>query len=398
MNKGSIRFALCTAILASGNAMAGNVVADHDGLTIRSDDGDNELTFGGRLHYDTVRFDSDITPFEDDSDVRRLRLGISGKLADDWRFKLERDVGGTSQGWKNVWVGYEGLDRWSFRAGNMIAPVGMEQQMGSGEMPMMERSLAAALSPGFLTGVQAKYDRRGWTATVGYFTNPLDEELGDAGSDGRGLVGRVTYAPLRREGRVVHVGASFQHRSIDSVSTPIASPGSGFRVRARPGTGLTDTTLVDTGAMAAVDATDTVGMEAGLIAGPVSVLAESLHMKVQRGGDARPDVDFRGWHATAAWMLTGESRRYSSGSGMFAGVRPDRRWGAVELSVRRDHIDLSDQDILGGKQSNTAYGVNWYLGRNFRLMYNHVRAETRPGANGLSEDIGINQLRVQVEF
>lgn len=398
MNKHLTLYLLCAVTVASGNAFASKLEADHDGLTITSDDGDNELTFDGRLHYDAVQFDNDITQFQNANDVRRLRFGISGKIADDWRFKVERDIGGTSQGWKNVWGGYEGINHWSFRAGNMTAPVGMEQQMGSGDMPLMERSLASALSPGFLTGVQARYDRRGWTAALGYFINPLDQELGDAGSEGRGLAGRVTYAPLREKGRVVHLGASFQRRSIDLVRDPVANPRDGFRLRARPGTGLTDTTLVDTGIILDVDLTDTVAVEAGALAGPVSFLVEGMQMNVRRGHGTGPDVDFDGWHATAAWVVTGETRRYSSGSGVFGGVRPEHKWGAIEVALRRDELNLIDQDILGGKETNNAYGVNWYLGRNFRLMYNHIEAETDPGKNGSRETVGIDEVRAQIEF
>lgn len=220
-----------------------------------------ELSFGGRLHYDVAQFDDEVTPLANDNDIRRLRLSLSGKFLDDWRFKMERDVGGTSDGWKNVWLGYSGIQYWNFKAGNMTAPVGMEQTYGSNDMPLMERSLSAALAPGFLTGAQARYDRRGWTAALGYFTDPIDQELGDAGAEGDGFAGRVTYAPLRKAGKVLHFGTSYQRRSIDDTFDPVTNPDDGFRLRARPGSGLADRTLVATGIIPGVDGTSTWGVE-----------------------------------------------------------------------------------------------------------------------------------------
>lgn len=385
--------ALC---LVSGHAFAAEFEADHNGLTVSSDDGENELSFGGRLHYDVAQFDDDVTPLADDNDIRRLRLSLSGRFLDDWRFKLERDVGGTSDGWKNAWLGYSGIQHWNFKAGNMTAPVGMEQTYGSNDMPLMERSLSAALAPGFLTGAQARYDRRGWTAALGYFTNPIDQELGDAGAEGDGFAGRVTYAPLRKKGKVLHVGTSYQRRSIDDTYDPVTNPDDGFRLRARPGSGLADRTLVDTGIIPGVDGTSTWGVELAAVAGPVSFLAERLQMRVNRVDQL--SLDFSGWHATAAWALTGESRRYFKGSGVMGGIRPNRKWGAIELALRYDQLDLDDEDVLGGQERNLTYGVNWYLGRNFRLMFDHVEAELDPNRNGIKEDVGITQLRAQVNF
>lgn len=128
----------------------------------------------------------------------------------------------------------------------------------------------------------------------------------------------------------------------------------------------------------------------------MSFLAERLQMRVNRVDQL--SLDFSGWHATAAWALTGESRRYLKGSGVLGGIRPNRKWGAIELALRYDQLDLDDEDVLGGQEKNLTYGVNWYLGRNFRLMFDHVEAELDPNRNGIKEDVGITQLRAQVNF
>lgn len=356
-----------------------------------ADDDANAFRFGGRVHYDLVRFDEDVTSLPDRNDVRRARVSVSGKFAEDWRYRAEYDFGGTSKGWKSVWLSYRGFDRWDVRAGHLVAPVGMEQLMGSGDMPLMERSMASALSPGFLLGGQATYARRGWTGTLGYYGNPLDNEQDASGQDGHGLAGRVSFAPLRKKGKALHLGASFEDRSVARVAPP-----GGYRISARPGSGLAERTLIATGAIAGVDRTRTWGAEAGALVGPVTLLAESLRTQVER--DAGADLNFDGWHVTASWMLTGERRRYNDAAGVFGRIRPQRPWGALELAARYDRLDLQDGDVEGGRERNVAYGLNWYFRDHLRVMLDHVDARAEPNRRGVPESVGIDQMRVQIDF
>lgn len=382
---------LLAAAAAMPCAHAADFDAGADGLVIKSDDGDSELRIGGRLHYDVVNFHEDVTPLGDQSDFRRARIALSGRVAKDWRFRAENDFGGTSQGWKSLWLAYDGFDHWDLRAGHLVVPIGMEQQSGSNDTPLMERSMASALSPGFLLGAQATYARKGWTGTLGYYGNPIDSEQDSSGQDGHGVAARATYAPLRKKGRVLHLGVSFEDRRV----ADIAAPG-GYRVSARPGVGLSDRNLIGTGAIAGVDSTRTWGVEAAAIVGPVTVMAERLRMSVDRG--AANGLAFSGWQTTASWMITGESRRYDDDTGVIGGIRPERRWGALELAARFDRLDLEDGDVTGGRERNLAYGLNWYYGQNFRLMYNHVDAKADPNNDGLSESVGIDQIRAQIDF
>ncbi len=380
------------ATLAITYGLSGELKAEElaglDKITFTSEDGKNELSLGGRIHYDFVNFDDDATPFVDNDRLRRARLSLSGKFADDWRFRVERDIGGTSQGWKSVWLGYDGVKNWNFRVGNMVTPLGFEQQMGSNDFPLMERSLASALTPGLLTGVQAHYDRKGWTASLGYFGNPIDEEIGNANNDGKSIIGRVTFAPLRKKNQILHFGASFERRAIDT--------GAPFRIRTRPGSGLTDQTLVSTGFITGVDNTTTVGLEAAASFGPVSFMAENLSMRIN--SDFAPSVKLNGWQATGAWIITGEKRRYNSSTGTFGGIIPKNKWGAVEFAVRYDELDLQDGFVTGGREKNLIYDANWYVGKNFRVMLSHLRAQASPNRSGIDEKLNINQLRLQFDF
>jgi phosphate-selective porin OprO/OprP len=64
--------------------------------------------------------------------------------------------------------------------------------------------------------------------------------------------------------------------------------------------------------------------------------------------------------------------------------------GAFELAFRASYVDLSDKDVIGGKESNLSLGFNWYLNYNLRLMTNVIKVldVKRPG----SEYDGMNPL------
>ncbi|PIQ36554.1 MAG: hypothetical protein COW59_11905 [Lysobacterales bacterium CG17_big_fil_post_rev_8_21_14_2_50_64_11] len=382
--------ALALAVLGSPlPAAAGDALkADHRGLRYRSPQGDVRLAFGGRVHYDAAWFDDDVTPISDDADFRRLRLALSGRIGDDFSFKAENDIGGTSRGWKNLWLAYGGIKHLRLTAGNLVAPLSMEQQQSSNTLPLMERSLMSALTPGFLAGVQGRYSRAAWTVSLGYFTDPIDDVFGQNNASGHGPVARLTFAPIERRFRTLHFGVSLQQRSLDA--------GSQLRLRTRPESGLADAALLNSGAMRNADSFVAYGLEGLWRYRSLWAQAEYVHMDVDR--HAAGNVQFAGSYLQAGYVLTGEKRRYARASGLLGGLRPDSRWGALELVTRYSMLDLRDADISGGKGRDYSVGLNWYLNRNIGLSANYVRALLRPNRGGVDESVNVYQLRASVYF
>ena len=86
--------------------------------------------------------------------------------------------------------------------------------------------------------------------------------------------------------------------------------------------------------------------------------------------------------------------------GVFGRVIPNQdfrpwegHWGAFQLAARVSYLDLDDEDISGGRQTNLALGSNWYLFPNFRIMLNYVYAHvaSQGGEN-------IVQMRLQLDL
>ncbi|MCX7042510.1 MAG: porin [Gammaproteobacteria bacterium] len=320
------------------------------GLVIAPADDSYRLRFGGRLHFDSVRFNEDIT--------------------------------------KSVWVSYTGFKNLNLKAGQMTAPFGMEELASSNDTIFMERALPSALAPGLLVGAQGSYAWKHGTATLGYYGNPLNVEFGKTSATGRSLIGRATWAPLHSSRQTLHFGLAYEARDLDT--------GSAFRISSAPETGLTQLTLFNTSNLINARRMTRRGAEAAWALGPLTVQAEYMKSDLQREGF--PDSDFDGWYVQAAWLLTGEHRSYRVSSGNFRELRPRHKFGALELALRRSALDLESGFVTGGRGWNESVGLNWYLGRNFRLMTDYTRSRALPNRNGLDETLAIFQVRAQVDY
>ncbi len=114
---------------------------------------------------------------------------------------------------------------------------------------------------------------------------------------------------------------------------------------------------------------------------------------------------FHGWYADAGWFLTGESRPYERAKARFGKVKPlspvDKGGkGAWEIALRMSRVDLTDNDVIGGEETNLTVGLNWYVSSTMRVMANYVNVleMDRPGSAFDGNTMSLFQLRFQIEF
>ncbi|KAF1720573.1 OprO/OprP family phosphate-selective porin [Pseudoxanthomonas wuyuanensis] len=331
--------------------------------------GDESVTVkpSGRLHYDFARFDNDGrgSANRDDQDLRAAWLAISGRFfAVD--YKLEADFAGDEVIARDVYLTRK------FAAGTLT--VGQFKQFytlddrgSSNHISLVERSyLAQALAPTYRLGVGFNGDRNGvfWSASA-YSLESIDVWQ----TKGRAFGVRAGYAPLREEGRVLHLGGALAHERYDH---PGADGASALRVRPRIAGYFGDNsrlTLVDFSSGRDVDV-DKYGLELATVHGPLSLQAEYGGARFDDGSQRG---DIRSGYLQATWLLTGESRPYDARAGRFVQLKPQRASGAWELALRYDRIDgeqrlngLPDfRDVQGEAYS---VGVNWYARKHFRVM------------------------------
>ena len=188
---------------------------------------------------------------------------------------------------------------------------------------------------------------------------------------------------------MVHLGLAVEYRELLN--------GSGYRIRARPESGLAPA-LLSTGSLADVDSIVSLGIESAVLLGPLTLQGEYMRSFLQRDA-GRKDVDFDGGYVQVSYVVTGERRRYSRSLGVVRGVKPRRAWGAFEVAARFSTLDLNSDDVRGGRLRDWTVGVNWYLRENLRAMFNYVNVDgRRRGLAPASDDPEIYEMRFQLFF
>ena len=380
------KMAAAVSLSLSSSAMAG----EDDGLEVNGDgvtltNGDLILNLGGRLHLDALTYD-DGTSSNTTADWRRARVQLSAKLGDSVRVRVDREFAGTD-GWRNAYVAVDPVKGIRVTGGNIIVPFSMEDLQSSNRITLAERSLTAALAPGFGLGGGVRVAQDSWTLSGGYFTDALDDADGRSRVRGDGFATRATFAPIRKSDQFLHFGAGYEHRSFSVGDLPSFSAGPGSNLA--PG-------LISSGSIAAASKLDNYGAEFAYARGPMQVQMQYIASKVDR--TSLSTLDFGGWYAQASWMVTGEDYRYSRSNGIPIGPRLQRGSGAVELAARYSELDLDETTLDRGKASALSLGATWYLNKNIRVVTNYVHSQTSdrmlfPDTSG---DLGV--VRFQIAF
>ncbi|MEE4162187.1 MAG: porin [Woeseiaceae bacterium] len=345
---------------------------------------DLEFSYGGLIHTDTVDFDPDVTPLENTTDFRRLRLK-SDLRYNDWRLRADYDWG-VAPGWRSTFLEYRGFRKQRIVVGNHVAPFSMEELKSSRHLGLNERSIASALAPGMLVGASWRTWRDRWSFHAGLFGDALDN-LDRRRLPGESVIARATYAPVNRDGLTVHLGSAVEFRDVDD--------GESVRLRVRPGTRLTDRRLVDTRNIDGVEASQSLGLEFGLSWGRFRLQSEMIQTRLDA---PEGELGFSSQYVMAAYVIGGRAYEYSHSRGNFKTVRPESDWGSLELLARRASLDLDDGLVTGGKQYETTVGAAWIYNKYLRVMLSVSQIEATPNRDGVDEDVTVGSLRLQLTF
>ncbi|MGV8075370.1 MAG: OprO/OprP family phosphate-selective porin [Syntrophobacteraceae bacterium] len=396
-----------------------------DGLIVEGKDA--KIKIGGRIHYDfgAVGVDKELEDTRDSknkaiydgleghgSEVRRARLYAEGTLYDSVVFKSEFEFGNGNGdvAMKDVWFGLKGVPYIEkILVGHMKEPFSLEEMTSDNYHTFMERSLMNVFAPSYNAGFRANssfLDKR-MTWAVGGFQDVND--FADAFNDFSdiNLTGRITGLPwYGGENKLLHLGFNYSHQFRSGEENPL-------RYRSRPEAHLTDIRLVDTGSAGIpVNDVDLIGGETAIVLGPFSFQGEYIHSFLNLNADDADlidDPDFYGFYVSAGYFITGESRPYNKGEGIFGRVKPLVNFhptkggcGAWEVALRYSYLNLNSGDIHGGREKDLTAGVNWYLNPNTRVMFNYVRAMLDRNVDSAKSDIdgsaNIFEGRFQVDF
>lgn len=353
---------LSVTIIAAtaATAHAGTVTSDGDDIVIKSKGGlkitsaDKSASFqvGGRLQWDYDATDSDTKGKSDDFDVRRARLFAKGHYA-DWLYKLQFNIaesdGAEGGDAEDLYIRYTGFGKAAnITVGKQKEPFGLEQLTSSKDISALERSaMTEYYTPGRSAGIQLHGKGSNWTYGIGVF-----EADGDGKNDvgNIAMTGRVTFAPVKKDDTVMHLGAGFSSRDADS----------------------------------SADEVDTYNVELAAAFGPFHAQAEYFDSEVG-------STSYDGYYAQAGWVITGERRPYKDG--VFKRVKPANKGGAWEAVLRYEDGDgkYSDIGLATTDGEQTTVGVNYYATEFVRLGLSYMDGEQASGEKG-------DELRGRLQF
>ncbi|SRR6056297_732656 len=412
------------------------------------------MKIGGRVHADYWHFaDSDPginviesgNPNIDPQDrflFRRLRLEMSGTVPQNmlWRMQIDFNNPGRPE-IKDAYLGWSGLpNNQVLLFGNQKRPMGLDHLNSSRFNVFAERPLAVETF---------NEDARRFGLTMYGHNDPKSVgwaygvyNLENINTDGRfigdslqlGGWGRLWSSPWYDE---TSGGRGYWHMAI---SGGVANPdGDGQfdsddnnnegRFRTRP-LARSDERWLNTGRIPGADWYQTIGLESILNVGALQITGEYLFTTMQRDSfapaplptlgpyDANIDEDlfFHGGYIYASYFLTGEHMPYNRANGVLSRVKPfenfflvdrcngcrGRGWGALQVALRYDHLDLTDGGVNGGVGNMVTAGLNWHWTAYSKLQTNAIwgtidqSGNAGPNFNG--GDFAILGMRFMIDF
>jgi len=393
------------AVAGSANVHAGNTPVTYTagkGLRIATPSGAFSLRAKGLATFDVGAFDGGTPRIADETMVRDAIANVSGRVARDVRYEFVFDFSDADQlpfrPYKNVVATYDGADSVSVTLGNQKVPFSHQHLASPPLFALIERSLAFALAPRRRLGASVGVKGTAWQVHGGVFTGNINDDIR---LDERVYALRGTYAPRLSAQRRLHLGAAV---NVLEPNPDVAAFG------APPETLLPRRPLIASGRLAGADTVVRGNLEAGVIAGPLSVQGEYHRVRVDRARG--PDPAFQGGHVQLAYVLTGETRPYLMDKthmlrGVIGPAKPadplrvgrngPRGIGAWELAARASALDLRDAGVGQGRQWSVGLGVSWYANAVLRLSASYLHTETaEPGRPNETVDAGL--VRVQVRL
>lgn len=354
---------------------------------------------------------------QDGADFRRARLAATGKVAENVGYMIEMDFAAPGRpSFMDVRMDLHGVP-WlgNVRIGYWRQPFSLDAMNGVRDLTFLERALPFAFVPfrqiGIGTYDHAENEQATWAVSLFRFpTDVWGSNVGDNG--GYSMSGRATLLPVYAdEGRqLVHfgLGYAFLEPSNDLVqyrNQPEFFVGETGGAALPGGVPTALPPFVNTGPVAAENS-QLLGVEAAAVYGSLHVQSELMYALVNQF--AGPSLVMPGMYVQAGWLLTGETRPYNRTNGTFGRIVPEESflssesgwidgWGAWELAARWSYLDLTDENIRGGRLNDLTFGVNWYWNRFTKFQFNYIRAFLDDPAFGDS-NADIVAVRAQVDF
>src|SRR6266404_3821086 len=426
--------------------------------TICTADDRNCIAITSRVHFDGGGYDyhpntAGTVPqrLDDEVNVRRARIGALGKFMEDWNYALIYDFAGSSDGFastasvggravgflpggalsgiENAYLSYTGFKpfggKLAIEGGYIDVPYTLDEATSSNDILFLERASSLVIAANiaasdFRSAAGARwYTDSFWIGA--YATGPTAGAIHSASSTNPNGTTEQLGAAARVAGQVVngkdyslHIGGDAEflidppHNLVTGAQTLTLSD--------RPELRIDPTTLISTGALAGVSGVQVYSAEAAATYGPLFFQGEYFWYNVARNNlPGLSNLNFDGGYAEASLVLTGETHPYIPAYAAYNGIVPlnpfsltGGGWGAWEIAGRVSTISLNDQlgtanGVAGGRQTIYTAGLNWYVNRNVRFMFDYLHGDVARQLSAINtRDAGSKfeafAMRTQIAF
>ena len=343
----------------------------------------------GRLHMDAFMGLSDADQFSNGFNNRRARLGMNGTITDGWDGIVEVDFAGAGVSANDFRLRRTFNDGSHLMIGHFKVPQGLNELTSSNNIAFIERTTVSnMITDARRMGVSyARFgDQYGFQTML--FGRAIGQRGAIQGDMPLGAALRGVYAP-QVGSSTLHLGGSVVYENLMDNNAIRFSD----RPEARDSKG--GQALIGLSIDDGVESTIKAGFEVAYLSGPFWMEGEILHVVVNM--DQSNDPGFNGGHIQAGYILTGESRSYSSGR--FGTITPEGGSGAWEVIARFSNMSLNDSGYTGGKQNNVTIGLNHHVSSNLRFMANVIFVNVSDLPNDASDQNPIiAALRAQFNF
>lgn len=359
----------------------------------------------GSIQLDSAFYfeDKDVAPAErivlkDGLTFRRVRLALEGEFNKHLHYYSQIDVADNVLSLKDVWMGLK-MGQHLLRLGDMKPPATQEEVMSSSNIGFLERGLGTnALFFGRLTGLDLSghFDKK-ISYQAGVYSNGLSSRAAEQRSlfaYGAKLVGVV----WQKNKDLIHLGTHYVRGSqFEEVE---------FKSRAL--TRVSSKTVFKTQTIANTHQSEILGAEALVLLGSFRGVFEASQAKaIPRSFVGKDAYTFDSQQLTLGYVLTGESRSYSSHSASIGKLMPEHDFtdggpGALEVFTRYSQLDLNDgangTQIKGGKGESLSFGGLWILSPGVQTALEYSQTDLEDSSLQADQKIAVVQARVEMKF
>jgi phosphate-selective porin OprO and OprP len=367
-----------------------------NGFSFSSADSNFVANLHGLIQADSRTFPADGGIRGNDGFIlRRARPIFTGTVFHDFDFNFTPDFGGSTVQILDAYLNYRLIPEFQVEAGKFKSPVGLEALQSDTVTAFNERSMASDLVPNRDLGVELHGDlfNGALSYAVGIFDGTSDYNGTTANvdyDDDKTFAGRIFAQPWKNsgvkalQGLGFGLGGSYEiDRSATNASSTSLTPGY-----------ATDGQQKFFSYSSGVFANGShwrLSPQAYYYYGPLSLLAEYVvsDQNVTKG-TTTADLQNTAWQVSGGWVLTGESASYT-------GITPKHpfdvrknQWGAWQVVARYSSVDIDKNAFPTFANLSTsasaahewAFGINWYLNKNFRVNTSFSHTQFVDGKSG----------------